>query len=80
VESDVQSSGEVETSMLTPDVNGRPTETESEARFAVGWQRLTRQEFLDAITVAVLDKVRRHQLEQGENPDPSPNGTTDLVD
>lgn len=66
--------------MLTPDVNGRPTETESETRFAVGWQRLTRQEFLDAITVALLDKVRRRQLEQGENPGPTPNGRADLVD
>jgi hypothetical protein len=80
VTSDVQSSGEVDISMLTPDVKGRPSETEPETRFAVGWQRLTRQEFLDAITVALLDKVRRHQLEQGENPDPSPNGTADLVD
>jgi len=56
--------------MPTADVETHPTETE--ARFAVGWQKLTRDEFLEAIAVALLDKVRNHQLEQLRNLAPLP--------
>ena len=42
---------------------------ESDDRFAVGWQRLTREEFLEAISEAVLDRVPRQELEQLEKSD-----------
>jgi hypothetical protein len=38
--------------------------TQSEDRFAVGWRKLTREEFLEAISAAVLDTVQRHESEQ----------------
>jgi hypothetical protein len=63
--------------MPTTDVETHPTETE--ARFAVGWQKLTRDEFLEAIAVALLDKVRNHQLEQAEKSSSSPPGAADLA-
>jgi hypothetical protein len=50
--------------MPTGDVNSHPSENDD--RFAVGWQRLTREEFLEAITAALLDRVPRHELEQSE--------------
>ena len=51
--------------MPTTDDKGHSTENED--KFSVGWQRLTRQEFLEAISAALLDKVQkvqRHELEQ----------------
>ncbi|MGD0963208.1 MAG: hypothetical protein ABSA57_04805 [Candidatus Acidiferrales bacterium] len=51
--------------MPPTDDNGHSTE--NEGKFSVGWQRLTRQEFLEAISAALLDKVQkvqRHELEQ----------------
>jgi len=50
--------------MPTTDVNGRSSE--SEAKFAVGWQRLTREEFLEAISAALLEKVQMRESEHGE--------------
>jgi hypothetical protein len=38
--------------------------TQGEDRFAVGWRKLTREEFLEAISEAVLDTVQRHESEQ----------------
>jgi hypothetical protein len=58
-------------SMPPPDVNGPPKE--SEDRFAVGWQRLTRQEFLEAISAALLDRVQKHDLENAEKPESYPS-------
>ncbi len=43
---------------------------ESDDKFAVGWQRLTREEFLEAISEAVLDRVPRQELEQLEKSGP----------
>ena len=40
---------------------------EIEAKFRIGWQKLTKQEFVEALTMAVLDKVRnlrRDELEK----------------
>jgi uncharacterized protein (UPF0305 family) len=31
---------------------------ETEARLRVGWQRLTKQEFVEALTAALMEKVR----------------------
>ena len=39
-----------------------------EAKFAVGWQKLTKQEFLEAVTVALLDKVQDLPSFQSTNP------------
>ncbi len=46
----------------------------AEARFAVGWQWLTREEFLEAITAALLDKAGMH-LEQAEKSDSAPKAS-----
>jgi len=53
-----------------------PSTTQSEDRFSVGWRRLTREEFLEAISEAVLDTVQRHESEQAAKsrdtrPDPA---------
>ena len=40
--------------------------SENDDRFAVGWQRLTRQEFLEAISAALLDRLPKHELDQSE--------------
>jgi hypothetical protein len=53
-----------------------PSTTQSEDRFSVGWRRLTREEFLEAISAAVLDTVQRHESEQAAKsrdtrPDPA---------
>jgi hypothetical protein len=53
------------------------TEPDAEFRFAVGWQRLTRQEFLEAIVVAVLDKLQKHRAELAER---APLPKADLAD
>jgi hypothetical protein len=45
--------------MPTTRVKSRPAKTED--RFAVGWQKLTREEFLEALSVALLEKVRSYQ-------------------
>ncbi len=52
--------------MPATDSNGHSNE--SEAKFAVGWQRLTREEFLEAISAALLDKVQQHESERSEKP------------
>jgi hypothetical protein len=49
---------------------------QSEDRFAVGWRKLTREEFLEAISAAVLDTVQKHESEQAAKsrdtrPDPA---------
>jgi hypothetical protein len=56
--------------------SGSQSTTQSEDRFAVGWRRLTREEFLEAISAAVLDTVQRHESEQAAKsrdtrPDPA---------
>jgi len=51
-----------------------PSTTQSEDRFSVGWRRLTREEFLEAISEAVLDTVQRHESEQAAK---SPNTRSD---
>jgi len=38
--------------------------TKTEPRLTVGWQKLTKEEFLDALTVALLEKVRSRQAEK----------------
>jgi hypothetical protein len=38
--------------------------TQGEDRFAVGWRKLTREEFVEAISAAVLDTVQKHESEQ----------------
>jgi len=50
--------------------------TQGEDRFAVGWRKLTREEFLEAISAAVLDTVQKHESEQAAKssdtrPDPA---------
>ncbi len=47
--------------------------TKTDARLTVGWQKLTKEEFLDALTVALLEKVRSRQAELMEASDPAPN-------
>lgn len=49
------------------DGDAKSSAGEREPRFAVGWQKLTKQEFVEALTLAVLDKVRTHQLQQSEH-------------
>jgi len=49
---------------------------QGEDRFAVGWRKLTREEFLEAISAAVLDTVQKHESEQAAKssdtrPDPA---------
>jgi hypothetical protein len=39
-----------------------------ETKFAVGWQKLTKQEFLEAVTIALLDKVQDLPSLQSANP------------
>jgi hypothetical protein len=39
-----------------------------ETKFAVGWQKLTKQEFLEAVTIALLDKVQDLPSFQSANP------------
>jgi hypothetical protein len=41
-------------------------EGEIEAKFHVGWQKLTKQEFVEALTMAVLDKVRNLRRDESE--------------
>jgi len=43
---------------------------QGEDRFAVGWRKLTREEFVEAISAAVLDTVQKHESEQAAK---SPN-------
>lgn len=62
--------------MPSGDVKSHPPETET--RLAVGWQKLTKQEFVEALTVALLDKVRGHlhlseQVDESDFP-----GSTDV--
>jgi hypothetical protein len=64
--------------MPTADVNIQ--QTENEDRFSVGWQKLTREEFLEAISAAVLDKVRRLELQQGEKSGHFPHTQTESAD
>lgn len=45
--------------MPTTHVESHPTETQD--RFAVGWQKLTREEFLEALAAALVEKVQNHQ-------------------
>jgi hypothetical protein len=40
--------------------------SEHDDRLAVGWQRLTREEFLEAVSSAVLDTVQKHESEQAQ--------------
>jgi len=39
-----------------------------ETKFDVGWQKLTKQEFLEAVTIALLDKVQDLPSFQSANP------------
>jgi hypothetical protein len=41
-------------------------EGEIEAKFRIGWQKLTKQEFVEALTMAVLDKVRSLRRDESE--------------
>ena len=59
------------------DGDAKSSTGEREPRFAVGWQKLTKSEFVEALTLAVLDKVRIRQLRQAEENDGSEsNGDT----
>lgn len=42
-----------------------------ETKFDVGWQKLTKQEFLEAVTIALLDKVQDLPSFQSANPSSS---------
>lgn len=44
------------TDQLNAQLDAQPAEMET--KFAVGWQKLTKQEFLDAVAIALLDKVQ----------------------
>jgi hypothetical protein len=39
---------------------------EGEPRLAVGWQKLTKQEFVEALTAALIEKVRSIQESDAE--------------
>lgn len=43
-------------------------QTNMETKLRVGWQQLTKQEFVEALTVAVLDKVRDHRQKRSRVP------------
>jgi hypothetical protein len=64
--------------MLTTDVKSHTID--NEGRFAVGWQRLTRQEFLEAISAALLDKVQKHESEQAEKSGHFPDAPVHLAE
>jgi hypothetical protein len=42
--------------MPSDDVNG--PQQESEIKLSVGWQKLTKQELIEALTVALVEKIR----------------------
>ncbi|HWF39455.1 MAG TPA: hypothetical protein VG322_13105 [Candidatus Acidoferrales bacterium] len=42
------------------------SEGDIEAKFRIGWQKLTKQEFVEALTMAVLDKVRSLRRDESE--------------
>jgi hypothetical protein len=44
-----------------------------ETRLTVGWQRLTREEFLEALTVALLEKLRSRETALAEDPASAPS-------
>jgi hypothetical protein len=56
--------------MPTGDVH---TLSQGDGKFAVGWQRLTPQEFLDAISAAVLERLPRNETDQSEKPNVCPD-------
>jgi hypothetical protein len=41
-----------------------------ETKLSIGWQRLTKQEFVEALTAALLDKVRDRRQEEAKRPSP----------
>jgi len=43
-------------------------QTNVETKLRVGWQQLTKQEFVEALTVALLDKVRDHRRNRSRVP------------
>jgi hypothetical protein len=47
-----------------PANEGTNQRRETENKLRVGWQRLTKQQFVEALTVALLDKVRTRRPEQ----------------
>jgi len=49
-----------------PDDYASNPEGEFEAKFRIGWQKLTKQEFVEALTLAVLDKVRSLRRDESE--------------
>jgi len=53
---------------------------ESETRIAVGWQRLTKQEFVEALTAALLDKVQNHLSEHVDKTESSRSTDSDFVE
>lgn len=42
----------------------------SETKLLIGWQRLTKQEFVEALTAALLDKVRDLRAQEPKHPSP----------
>jgi hypothetical protein len=40
---------------------------ETEARLRIGWQRLTKNEFVEALTAALVDKVRSLRGDDAES-------------
>jgi hypothetical protein len=46
--------------MPTPAIKARSTGNET--KFSVGWQKLTTDEFLNALTAAVLEKIQTYTL------------------
>lgn len=44
-----------------PSDNLHTHQTSSERKFRVGWQKLTQQEFLEALTAALIEKVDDHR-------------------
>ena len=49
-----------------PNDPANTTGGEHEKKFLVGWQKLTKQEFVEALTMAVLDKVRKLRGDDSE--------------
>jgi hypothetical protein len=50
--------------MATSSVTAPPGD--NDPKFAVGWRKLTTDEFLEALTSAVLEKVRSFKAEETE--------------
>ena len=41
-----------------------------ETKLLIGWQKLTKQEFVEALTAAMLEKVRDRRVQEPKHPSP----------